>query len=128
MILELNEFKKNSSVQTPSGLNRSLAVEYYFFHTKLSRDDCYNKIISNNDINYDLYVIPKDDFDFIFIIPSIFIYECHFYNSFSNMNGIFIIPLYLYFMIAILLTLIFFVTVLDLESKGFVVEKLVVQR
>jgi len=63
MILELNEFKKNSSVQTPSGLNRSLAVEYYFFHTKLSRDDCYNKIIANNDINYDLYIIPKDDFE-----------------------------------------------------------------
>lgn len=63
MILELNEFKKNSSVQTPSGLNRSLSDYYYFFHTKLDRDTCYNKIMANNDINYDLYVIPKFDFE-----------------------------------------------------------------
>jgi hypothetical protein len=63
MILELNEFKKNSSVQTPSGINRSLADYYYFFHTKLDRDTCYNKIMSDTDINYDLYIIPKSDFE-----------------------------------------------------------------
>lgn len=63
MILELNEFKKGSNVQTPSGLNRSLADYYYFFHTKLDRDTCYNKIMSDININYDLYVIPKFEFE-----------------------------------------------------------------